>query len=269
MTAQFTGHDRADEARSVPLLVKHIGTVAVFTLNRPERRNAIDLDTARLLSAALDEFDATDELRVGILTGTPEIFSAGMDLKAYAATGQRPVEERRGGFGIVARPPRKPIIAAVEGPALGGGFEIALACDLIVAGQNATFGLPEVARGLVASGGGVLRLPRRIPRNLATEAVLTGRPLTAARCAELGLVNRVVPDGGALAAALSLAEEIARNAPLAVQASKAVMSESALWPDDEQFGRQEEVIEPVRASQDAREGARAFAEKRAPSWLGR
>lgn len=251
------------------LLVEHTDGIAILTLNRPHRRNAIDLPTARSIRAALDEFDATDELRVAVLTGSAQTFSAGMDLKAYAETGERPVDERRGGFGIVAEPPRKPIIAAVEGPALGGGFEIALACDLIVAGEGATFGLPEVKRGLVASGGGMLRLPRRIPRNLAMEAVLTGRPLTAARCAELGLVNAVVADGGALAAARALATEIARNAPLAVRTSKAVMGESALWPDGEQFARQEELIGPVRSSEDAREGARAFAEKRAPQWRGR
>jgi enoyl-CoA hydratase/carnithine racemase len=251
------------------LLIEHLDGVATLTLNRPDRRNAIDLETARLLSAALDELDASDELRVAVLTGGATMFSAGMDLKAYAATGQRPVDERRGGFGIVGRPPRKPIIAAVEGPALGGGFEIALACDLIVAGQGAVFGLPEVRRGLVASGGGMLRLPRRIPRNLATEVVLTGRSLTAARCAELGLVNRVVADGEALAGARALAAEIAVNAPLAVSASKTVMAESALWPEDDQFALQETVIAPVRASADAREGARAFAEKRAPRWQGR
>ncbi|MEU7811781.1 crotonase/enoyl-CoA hydratase family protein [Pseudonocardia sp. NPDC049154] len=266
MTEQLT---RSADARTLPLLVERVDGVAVFTLHRPERRNAIDLETACLLSAALDELDESNDLRAAVLTGSPTLFSAGMDLKAYAATGQRPVDEHRGGFGIVGRPPRKPIVAAVEGPALGGGFEIALACDLIVAGEGATFGLPEVKRGLVASGGGMLRLPRRIPRNLATEAVLTGRPLTATRCAELGLVNRVVPDGGARAAAQALAAEIALNAPLAVQASKVVMAESALWPEDEQFARQELLIEPVRSSQDAREGARAFAEKRPPRWQGR
>jgi enoyl-CoA hydratase/carnithine racemase len=256
-------------AQTDSLLVENRGGVAVLRLNRPQRRNAIDLATARRLSAALDELDASAELRVAVLTGSAEIFSAGMDLKAYAETGQRPVDENRGGFGIVARPPEKPIIAAVEGRALGGGFEIALACDLIVAGQSATFGLPEVRRGLVASGGGMLRLPGRIPRNLATEVVLTGRPLTARRCAELGLVNAVVPDGEALAAAVELAEEIASLAPLAVRASKAVMIRSVDWPVDEQFHRQEAVIDPVRSSEDAREGARAFAEKRAPRWRGR
>jgi enoyl-CoA hydratase/carnithine racemase len=256
-------------ARAVPLLVEHAGGVAILTLNRPERRNAVDLETASLLSTALDELDSRDDLRVAILTGSPEVFSAGMDLRAYAATGERPVDEHRGGFGIVGRPPRKPIIAAVEGTALGGGFEIALACDLIVAGQGATFGLPEVKRGLVASGGGLLRLPRRIPRNLATEVVLTGRTLTAARCAELGLVNAVVPDGTALTAARALADEITQNAPLAVQASKAVMTESPLWHEEEQFALQETLIAPVRQSEDAREGASAFAEKRAARWRGR
>jgi enoyl-CoA hydratase/carnithine racemase len=268
MTEQLVRHDGGDVAPS-SLSVEHVDGIAVLTLNRPRRRNAIDLATARLLSAALDELDTDDELRVGVLTGTGEFFSAGMDLKDYAETGQRPVDEERGGFGIVGRPPRKPIIAAVEGPALGGGFELALACDRSVAGEGATFGLPEVRRGLVASGGGVLRLPRRIPRNLASEAVLTGRALTADRCADLGLVNVVVPDGAALAAARDLAQEIAANAPLAVCASKAVMAESALWPDDDQFARQELLIEPVRSSQDAREGARAFAEKRAPRWSAR
>lgn len=266
MTEQLTPDtDTAD----APLLIEHIDGVAVLTLNRPARRNAVDHPTARLLSVALDELDADDEVHVAVLTGRGGFFSAGMDLKAYAATGQRPVDEHRGGFGIVGKPPVKPVIAAVEGPAMGGGFEIALACDLIVAGRSASFGLPEVRRGLVASGGGMLRLPRRIPRNLAHEAVLTGRPLTATRCAELGLVNRVVDDGAALDAARELAAEIAGNAPLALRASKAVMAASALWPDDEQFARQELLIEPVRSSQDAREGARAFAEKRAPRWRGR
>jgi enoyl-CoA hydratase/carnithine racemase len=259
----------ASRVATESLLVERHEGVVVLTLNRPERRNAVDLPTARLLAAALDEFDADPRLRVAVLTGSAGHFCAGMDLRAFSETGERPVHERRGGFGIVAQPPGKPIVAAVEGPALGGGFEIALACDLIVAGESAVFGLPEVRRGLVAAGGGVLRLPQRIPRNLATEAVLTGRPLTAARCAELGLVNAVVADGQALAAARRLAVEIAGNAPLAVAASKAVMSRSADWPAEEQFERQEAVIAPVRASRDAQEGARAFTEKRAPRWEGR
>ncbi|MDN5860561.1 MAG: crotonase/enoyl-CoA hydratase family protein [Pseudonocardia sp.] len=251
------------------LLVESLDGVVVLTVNRPERRNAIDLATARAIADALDKIDEDAAARAIVLTGAGGFFSAGMDLRAYAATGERPVDERRGGFGIVACPPRTPIVAAVEGPALGGGFEIALACDLIVAGEGATFGLPEVRRGLVASGGGLLRLAQRIPRNLAAEAVLTGRPFTATRCAELGLVNSVVPDGEALAAACALAAEIAANAPIAVAASKAVMAQSPGWPAHEQFDRQEAVIAPVRASRDAREGARAFQEKRQPRWEGR
>lgn len=260
----------ATPLRTDALLVERRGDgVVVLTLNRPERRNAVDLPTARLLAAALDDLDADPDQRVAVLTGTGGFFSAGMDLRAFAETGERPVDEGRGGFGIVARPPHTPVVAAVEGPALGGGFEMALACDLIVAGAGATFGLPEVRRGLVASGGGMLRLPQRIPRNLASEAVLTGRPFSAVRAAELGLVNAVVPDGSALAAACALAAEIAANAPLAVAASKAVMAQSVDWPAAEQFARQEAVIAPVRASRDAREGATAFAEKRAPRWEGR
>jgi enoyl-CoA hydratase/carnithine racemase len=251
------------------VVVEVAGGVAVITINRPRRRNAVDAPTAALLAAAFDELDANPDLRVGVLTGAGGFFSAGMDLRAYAETGERPVDVRRGGFGLVGLPPRKPLVAAVEGPALGGGFEIALACDLIVAGEGASFGLPEVRRGLVASGGGMLRLPERIPRNLAVEAVLTGRSFSAGRCAELGLVNAVVPDGDALRVACDLAAEIATNAPLAVQASKAVMDAAPDWAAGERFARQEELIGPVRASADAKEGARAFAEKRPPSWLGR
>lgn len=251
------------------LHVQHRDGIAVLTIDRPGRRNAIDLPTGQAISDALDELDADPRLRVAVLCGSGTTFSAGMDLKAFAETGERPVVERRGGFGIVALPPAKPIIAAVEGPALGGGFEIALACDLVVAGVGATFGLPEVRRGLTASGGGLIRLPRRLPRNLAMEAALTGRPLTATRCAELGLVNRVVPDGTARDAALELAALIAQNAPLAVQASKQVVTLSAEWPEADAFARQEPLVDPVRRSADAREGARAFAEKRAPRWQGR
>ncbi|QJY49672.1 crotonase/enoyl-CoA hydratase family protein [Pseudonocardia broussonetiae] len=251
------------------LRVEHRDGVAVLTIDRPARRNAIDLPTARAISDALDELDSDPALRVAVLCGTGSVFSAGMDLKAFAETGERPVVEGRGGFGIVARPPSKPVIAAVEGAALGGGFEIVLACDLVVAAAGATFGLPEVRRGLTASGGGLIRLPRRLPRNLAMEAALTGAALTAARCAELGLVNRVVPDGTARAAALELAAEIARNAPLAVRVSKEVVHRSAQWSEDEAFARQEPLVDPVRRSADAREGARAFAEKRAPRWEGR
>lgn len=251
------------------LHVEHVDGVAVLTIDRPHRRNAVDLPTAQAISDALDALDADPGLGAAVLCGAGDLFCAGMDLKDFAETGRRPVVEPRGGFGIVGRPPRTPIVAAVEGPALGGGFEIALACDLVVAGVGATFGLPEVRRGLTASGGGLVRLPRRIPRNVAMELALTGAPLDAARCAELGLVNRVVPDGTARAAAYELAALIARNAPLAVLASKQVVVQSADWPEAEAFARQEPLVDPVRRSADAREGARAFAEKRTPRWRGR
>jgi enoyl-CoA hydratase/crotonobetainyl-CoA hydratase len=192
-----------------------------------------------------------------------------MDLKAFRTTGERPVDEKRGPFGLVRKPPNTPLVAAVEGAAVGGGFEIALSCDLIVAAEDAVFGLPEVQRGLTAAGGGLLRLPSRIPYHLAMEAALTGRRLTAAWCAEHGLVNRIAPSGRALDIALDLAEEISRNGPLAVQASKRVIIESGNWTTDEAFERQESIVDPVRHSADAREGATAFAEKRQPIWTGR
>ncbi|WP_067671421.1 crotonase/enoyl-CoA hydratase family protein [Nocardia miyunensis] len=241
--------------------------IAVITLDRPERRNAVDLPTAQAISAALDELDARDDVSVGVLTGAGGIFSAGMDLKAFSATKERPITER-GGFGIVERPAAKPLIAAVEGKALGGGFEIALACDLIVAADNAEFGLPEVKRGLVAAAGGVLRLPRRIPPTVAKELVLTGEPISAARAQDLGLVNRVVPAGTAADHARTLAAAIAANAPLAVRTAKLLIDESADWPAAEAFARQAPHTDAVRSSRDAAEGARAFVEKRAPAWSG-
>jgi enoyl-CoA hydratase/carnithine racemase len=250
-------------------LVERAGGVLTVTINRPHRRNAIDLDTALLIEAAMDELDDDDELRVGIITGAGGTFCAGMDLKAFAATGQRSRTQRRGAFGITNVPPRKPLIAAVEGHAIGGGFEIALACDLIVAGKSVRFGVPEVARGLTAAGGGLVRLPNRIPYHLAMEAVLTAQPLSAGRCYDLGLVNRLVDDGGALDAARELADVIAANAPLAVAASKQVINTFRDWSTTELFARQAEILDPVQNSADAKEGAAAFAEKRTPVWTGR
>jgi enoyl-CoA hydratase/carnithine racemase len=240
--------------------------VATITLNRPDVRNAVDLETAKALSSALDDLDHRDDVRVGVLTGGDEIFCAGMDLKAFNATGERPIDEDRGAFGIVARPPDKPLIAAVEGPALGGGFEIALACDLIVASQSATFGLPEVRRGLVAAAGGVLRLPRRIPQALAKEMILTGAPIDAFQARRYGLVNRVVSDRTAAIEARALAQVIAENAPSAVRTSKLLADASLDWPTSEAFDRQSPYTDAVRASNDAKEGAAAFVEKRKPRW---
>lgn len=251
-----------------PLLVEERGRILVLTLNRPQAKNAMSLQLAEELAAAFDHFDTTPGLSVCVVTGAGGTFCAGMDLKGFAR-GEIPTVPGRGFAGIVARPPLKPVIAAVEGFALGGGFEIALACDLIVAADNASFGLPEVKRGLTANGGGLLRLQHRVPYSFAMELVLTGRMLPAAEAAELHLVNRVTAPGGALAAALELAEAIAKNAPLALAASKQVMVNSTDWAVDEKFARQQDHVAPIRTSQDAVEGARAFIEKREPAWSGR
>jgi len=242
--------------------------VLLVTLNRPEQRNAVNRAVAEGIAAALDRLDEDPALRVGVLTGAGKGFCAGMDLKAFVA-GERPAVEGRGFAGIVQRPPDKPLIAAVEGFAVAGGFEIALACDLIVAARGARFGIPEVTRGLVAAGGALLRLPQRIPYHLAMELALTGAFVDAARMAEVGLVNRLVEPGEAVAEALSLAAEIAANGPLAVAASKRILVEAPSWPAGDEWSRQAEISDPVRASADAREGSLAFAEKRAPRWQGR
>ncbi|MFE3059920.1 crotonase/enoyl-CoA hydratase family protein [Nocardia sp. NPDC059239] len=243
--------------------------VAVISLNRPEVRNAVDLPTALALESTIDQADDDADVRAIVLAGRGAVFCAGMDLKAFSSTGERPVTEKRGAFGIVGRPPTKPTIAAVEGKALGGGFEIALAADLIVAAESAMFGLPEVTRGLVAAAGGLLRLPQRIPRNIASHMALTGAPITASRARELGLVSEVVSDGNAIDSALRLAASIAANAPLALIASKRIMVESADWTNAEMFEKQSGITGAVRASSDAVEGARAFVEKRPPVWTGK
>jgi len=239
--------------------------VAVITINRPEARNAVNGAVARGIAAALDEFDANPDVRVLILTGAGGTFSAGMDLKGFLA-GDSPSVGDRGFGGIVERPPAKPIIAAVEGYALAGGFELALSCDLVVAGDEAKFGLPEVRRGLVAGAGGLLRLPKRIPYHLAMEIALSGEHFPAARLHQAGLVNQLVPAGQALSAAKEIAARLALGGPLALIATKRVIVESADWPAAEAFRRQSEIITPVFTSADAREGALAFAEKRAPVW---
>ena len=250
-----------------PVVVERRGHVLVITINRPEVRNALNGAATRAMAAAADELDADAGLRVGVLTGAGGTFCAGMDLKAYLR-GDKPSIEGRGFGGITTTPPRKPLIAAVEGYALAGGFELMLACDLVVAGEGSKFGVPEVKRALVAGGGAALLLPKRIPFAVALELLLTGEPVTAARAAELGLVNRVVPDGTALDGALALAEVIAANGPLAVAATKQIARDQANWTVEEGWQRQEELYKPVFASADAREGALAFAEKRAPVWRG-
>jgi enoyl-CoA hydratase len=241
--------------------------IAVITINRPEARNAVNGEVARGIAAAIEEFDGSGDVRVLILTGAGGTFSAGMDLKGFLA-GESPNVAGRGFGGIAERPPAKPVIAAVEGYALAGGFEMALSCDMIVASEAARFGLPEVRRGLVAGAGGLLRLPRRVPYHLAMEIALTGEHFTAQRLQQAGPVSRVVGVGEAMAGARELAARVAQGAPLAVAASKRVIVESADWASGEAFARQGEVIGPVFVSADAMEGAAAFAEKRAPVWRG-
>jgi enoyl-CoA hydratase len=248
--------------------VEQAGSTLVITINRPQARNAVNLAVAEGIAATMERLDTDPVLRVGVITGAAGTFCAGMDLKAFVR-GERPVVQGRGFAGLVQRPPAKPLIAAVEGFALAGGFEIVLACDLVVAAEGASFGIPEVKRGLVAAGGGLLRLPRRVPQAQAMELALLGEAVTATRAFVLGLVNRLVPDGEALAAALDLAERIAANGPLAVAASKQIITESANWPSDEAFARQAAIVGPVSQSRDAREGATAFAEKRTPKWEDR
>lgn len=250
------------------VLVERRGAVKVVTINRPQARNALDAAVARGVAEAVDELDASDDLRVGVLTGASGFFSAGMDLKAFLR-GETPALPGRGLCGITVTPPRKPLIAAVEGGALAGGFELVLACDLVVAGRTARFGVPEVKRSLVAAGGAALLLPQRVPRAVALELLLTGEPMDAERAAAAGLVNRVVEDGEALAAAVELAGTIAANGPLAVAATKQIVQSAPSWSAEEAWARQEEIVRPVFTSEDAREGSTAFAERRAPVWRGR
>lgn len=250
------------------VLVEVADATMVITLNRPDARNAVDRATAEQVADALVRLDEDPGISVGIVTGAGTTFCAGMDLKAFVR-GERPVVEGRGFAGLTEAPPEKPLIAAVEGHALAGGCEVALACDLIVAGRGASFGIPEVKRGLVAAGGGLVRLPRRIPRQVAMELALTGDAVDAERAERLGLVNHLCEDGRALETARRLAERITANAPLALQVSKRLVRDSYTWPDDEWPTRQLPHIAEVMESEDAIEGSRAFAEKRPPRWTGR
>ncbi|HEY6296016.1 MAG TPA: crotonase/enoyl-CoA hydratase family protein [Streptosporangiaceae bacterium] len=250
------------------VLVERRGAVQVITINRPQARNALNAAVAVGIRDAVDELDADGDLRAGVLTGAGGTFSAGMDLKAFLK-GEMPSFPGRGLCGITQTPPRKPLVGAAEGWALAGGFELLLACDLVVAGASARFGVPEVTRSLVAGAGAALLLAQRVPRALALELLLTGDPISAARAAEIGLVNRMVDDGRALAEAIGLAERIAAHAPLAVMATKEIAHHGGDWPAAERWEEQTRLMRPVFTSQDAREGATAFAEKRAPVWQGR
>jgi len=250
------------------VLSERRGRVLAITLNRPDARNAVNAALAQGIAATLDELDGDDELQVGVLTGAGNGFCAGMDLKAFVG-GESPHVEGRGFAGITQRSSDKPLIAAVEGFAVAGGLEVALSCDLIVAARGAKLGIPEVKRSLVAAGGALLRLPRRIPYHVAMELALTGDPISAERAHELGLVNRLAEPGAAVDTAVELAEAIAANAPLALAATKRIVVESPAWDPNEAWMKQGEIAGPVFVSEDAREGATAFAEKRAPVWKGR
>lgn len=250
------------------VLVERRESVQVITINRPEAKNAINGAVAAGIAAALDELDADDGLRAGVLTGAGGTFSAGMDLKAFLR-GETPTIEGRGLGGLTEAPPRKPLIGAVEGWAVAGGFELLLACDLVVAAETAHLGVPEVKRALVAGAGAAMLLPQRIPQAIALEMLLTGDPITARRAAEVGLVNRVTPEGGALDGALEVAAAIAANGPLAVAVTKQVARVARDWSSEEAWARQLELVLPVFVSQDAQEGATAFAEKRPPRYQGR
>jgi enoyl-CoA hydratase len=241
--------------------------VLVVTIDRPQARNAVTAAVAQGIAEAMDRLDADDDLRVGVLTGAGGTFCAGMDLKAFVR-GERPIVPGRGFAGVTVRPPAKPLIAAVEGYALAGGFEIVLACDLVVAAEGAVFGIPEVKRGLVAGGGGLLRLPQRIPPAIAMELALTGERLSAERAKELGLVNVLAEPGQVLDAAIELAERITANGPMAVAATKRIIVEARGWSPEEMWREQTKILAPVFMSNDAKEGAIAFAEKRAPKWTG-
>jgi enoyl-CoA hydratase len=244
------------------------GSVLLITIDRPEVRNAVNAAVAEGVAGALDELDSDDSLSVGVLTGAGGFFCAGMDLGAFVK-GESPWFGDRGFAGIAQRASVKPLIAAIEGFAVAGGFEVALACDLIVAARGAKLGIPEAKRSLVAAGGALLRLPRRMPYHVVMELALTGDPLPAERFHEFGVVNRLAEPGSAVDAAFELAASIARNGPLAVAASKRILQEQFDWPSSEMFERQGAISGPVFVSEDAKEGAAAFKEKRDPVWQGR
>ncbi len=250
------------------VLVDVADGIMTVTLNRPEAKNAANKALAEGVAAAMDELDSNDDVRVAILTGAGGTFCSGMDLKAFVS-GETPQIEGRGFAGLTEKGPRKPLIGAIEGYALAGGLEVAISCDLLVAADNAKFGIPETKRGLAAAAGGLMKLPRQIAPRIAMELALTGEFIDAQRALEIGLINQVVAAGTALDAAKELAAKIVANGPLAVAVSKQVILESANWSEAEMWKKQGELVMPVFGSEDAIEGATAFAEKRAPNWKGK
>ena len=257
----------APSSEEEPVLTERRGNVLLITLNRPQVRNAVNAALAAGVAGALEELDADDSLAVGVLTGAGGFFCAGMDLGAFVK-GESPWFGDRGFAGIAQRSARKPLIAAIEGFALAGGMEIALACDLIVAASGAKMGIPEAKRSLVAAGGALLRLPRRMPYHMVMELALTGDPFPAERFHEFGVVNHLAEPGSAVDVALELAGRIAKNGPLAVVASKRILEEQFDWSSSEMWDNQVAITAPVFTSADAKEGASAFKEKREPVWRG-
>jgi enoyl-CoA hydratase len=264
----MTDTDMTDTESSV--IFTSTGHVAVITINRPAARNAVNAAVALGVEAAVDRLESDPNLRVGVITGVPPVFSAGADLKEINAGRRQLLRTERGGFaGFVARKRIKPVIAAVDGPALAGGMEICLACDLIVASEDARFGIPEVKRSLVPAAGGLFRLPRKIPINIAMEMTLTGEPMGARRASRLGLVNELVESGQALARALELASRVAANAPIAVQASRRVILASHMGDESTAWELSADAMAEAMSSEDMKEGLAAFLEKRSPIWTGR
>jgi enoyl-CoA hydratase len=259
------------EAATEPaVLTERHGNVLVIRLNRPQARNAINADLARGMEAALDELEGNDELAAGVLAGNGSVFCAGADLKAIAAGKDAELATERGGFGgLVRRKRDKPLIAAVHSTALAGGFELVIACDIVVAAEGIQFGLPEAKRSLVALAGGLVELPQLIGEKLAYELALTGDPVPVERLYQLGFVNRMVPADKVLEEALRIANVIGQNGPLAVRASRRIIAQGRDLPTDARWSMQNEIGYPVFRSQDAREGAQAFVEKRKPVWKGR
>ena len=252
---------------SEELLTEERDGILIITINRPEAKNAMNKAAAEGIAAALDRLDSDGNVRVGIITGAGGTFCSGMDLKGFLR-GERPTVEGRGFGGLVEAPPKKPLIAAVDGYALAGGLELMIACDLVVANSGAKFGIPEAKRGLAAGAGGLMMLPDLVPQKIAMELALTGDFIDAARAHAIGLINRVT-DGPALDGAMELAEAINANGPLAVKVSKQVIVESRGWPREERWTRQAALLPQVFMSEDAREGSLAFAEKRKPNWKGK